>query len=675
MVLAEAHLGLGRRDRAQEHRHLSLAENLSFQVVEEALSDTGDRLLPRAWAVLGEIHLLYAWAGSARRHLRKALDALDKEPPAATRDSPDLDSRSKYWRRPWSRNWRHVAELALLAELMADEQDAESAFTQLQRYRTLTHTGAIAELAGFTPELSLSADHLKQLEELRRDIGQLKARTSSLREEASRIDEVLEAASTERPTPESMALLERKGEIEEQLNDDLEALAGAEEDLQRVENDAYAQRAYIASAAEIRRPGLKEIRQHLAEADAAVIELVRLDGRQWGLPVTWGAFVITPKGVEDFIKLPADVIEQILGPLRGTRELLTEPMLAVLSERILSRLPKFTFGYSQLFIAADGGASMIPFRSLIKPRWWFVPWKLTDRQTYAGWFVPGVVKGWLDKLTSRLDRDVVSNVVSTTHLVRLLERDRQGSEPVGVAIGSSGGREEWGLCQGLAASLEAHPPSSAGEISWKRYPGSLEDCTPEDSDRPEWLDGESGLFVGSWHTEFTGEPTSVARFHFDDGVVMTLAEFLSKSRHKSNIAVILSCHIGRPSEGGGHGFSGMASAAFGIMEALGTTAMVATTHEVTPEVAFVLGRLLCAELAGGNDLHNSLATAQRRLREMKAAEVVEMVTALRKGVPESDTLLKEMSSGDPQCRAFPHTYDTEPFYVLGLPTARWTHAW
>ena len=113
----------------------------------------------------------------------------------------------------------------------------------------------------------------------------------------------------------------------------------------------------------------------------------------------------------------------------------------------------------------------------------------------------------------------------------------------------------------------------------------------------------------------------------------------------------------------------MASAGFGIMEALGSSAIVATTHQVTSEVAFVLGRLLTAELAKGRDLHTALAASQKRLREMLAAEVVNMLDPLKDNVPECADLLDKMRQGDPERNAFPNVCDTEPFYILGLPTS------
>lgn len=160
---------------------------------------------------------------------------------------------------------------------------------------------------------------------------------------------------------------------------------------------------------------------------------------------------------------------------------------------------------------------------------------------------------------------------------------------------------------------------------------------------------------------------------------MPLAEFLSRSRHKTNIAVILSCNISLPS---GENtplseqdriFSRMGSAGFGIVESLQAEAMVATTNEVTGEVAFVLGRLLAAELADGADVHTALAASQRRLRECSVGDVIHLLLELEQDVPETSDWLRVLRSRKPGEKAFPNRYDTETFYILGLPNARLGH--
>ena len=155
-----------------------------------------------------------------------------------------------------------------------------------------------------------------------------------------------------------------------------------------------------------------------------------------------------------------------------------------------------------------------------------------------------------------------------------------------------------------------------------------------------------------------------------------MAEFLSRSRHKTNIAVILSCNISlpadenAPSAGQDRIFSRIGSAGFGIVESLQAEAMVATTNEVTAEVAFVLGRFLAAELADGADVHTALATSQQRLRECSVGDVIHLLEELEQDVPETSDWLRVLRSRKPGEKAFPNRYDTEPFYILGLPTAR-----
>ena len=66
---------------------------------------------------------------------------------------------------------------------------------------------------------------------------------------------------------------------------------------------------------------------------------------------------------------------------------------------------------------------------------------------------------FLDSLATRMDRGVVSNIISTSHLLRLFRRSRrqQESEEAAVVVGSSGGAQERIPCEMLAVSLELHP--------------------------------------------------------------------------------------------------------------------------------------------------------------------------------------------------------------------------
>ena len=97
---------------------------------------------------------------------------------------------------------------------------------------------------------------------------------------------------------------------------------------------------------------------------------------------------------------------------------------------------------------------------------------------------------------------------------------------------------------------------------------------------------------------------------------------------------------------------------------------MATTSEVTAEVAFVLGRFLAAELTAGANVHTALAASQKRLRECTVGDVVNLLEELEQEVPEVVNLLNRLRNANPNHRAFPDPADTEPFYILGLPTAR-----
>ena len=683
IVAAEALLAIGRENLDERERYLKYASEVLAELVPGDILDTPDRILPRALAALGEIAILRSDFRSARSLLRRAMEELEKEPPLAWND-PDTkrstyvsptNTPDQYWLRPWSRNWTRTAELCLMAEL-EDKLHPESAFDQLQIYRTVIHTGTIAELAGFNPEASLGGRQRKLLGELRDDGALLEARIKSLGEEVRKIDEALGNAA--QPTSEFQKLRRRRKELSGKLKEKTGSYQTNKEKILQIKRLADETRGFLASANRIVRPKMDEVRRILAEEDAAVVELVRVDGAQWGQPIRWFAFAVTSDVGVTHVELPAKEIDRELARLRSDRTRMRKDALGKLSDLIVGKLPKQLFLYKNLFIAADGDAWAIPFRSLVRRRWWFVPWKLTDSSTYNGWPIPEAVKKFMDSLATRMDNGVVSNIISTSHLLGLFRRSRQREEheDTGVVVGSSGGSGERILCEGLATSLATRPPEGVAETQWKRYPGSLQACTPAGGDRPEWLNGTSQVFMGSWHTTFSGDPTTVATFHFDDGE-MSLAEFLSQSRHKSNIAVILSCNISLPTDeythastGDNRVFSRIGSAGFGIIEALRSEAMVATTNEVTAEVAFVLGRFLTAELATGADVHTALAASQRRLRECTIEDITKMLKGLEPYVPETEGWLKTLNSKNPKERAFPDAYDTEPFYILGLPTAK-----
>lgn len=678
VILAEALLGEARNNPERKREFLDAADELLKRLGPDGISDTPDRILPRAFAAQGEIELLRGHLTPARTYFRKAMNELDQKSPTTwgrhydvpgSQFTPDYVQHDTYWRRPWRRNWTRVAELCLMVEL-ADLEDEETAFIQLQRYRTVTHSGTIAELAGFVPEASLSSAQYSFLEGRRGKARQLEILIGHMRAETVQLKAAIDPITCNDPNlPE---LHQRLETVLRQLEDTEEELRKCKEEIRSVENEVDDTRGYLSNAASIRRPEKHEIEYHLDLADAAVVELIRLDGTLWSLPKNWYAFVVTRGGVR-VVQLSGDGeddIDRELRLLRSNRERLDRTSLRTLSALIVRRLPLSVFSYRNLFIAADGDAWAVPFRSLVRPRWWFVPRRLADSEFYANWPVPEAVKRWMDSLVIRLDSGIVTNIISTTHLIRLLELSRERRQCLGVVVGSSGDSEARILCQGLAKSLEVHPPTGQeGGIRWKRYPGTLEESTRKSSYRLEWMDGTSQAFMASWHTTFTGDPNSVAVFHFDDGE-MTLAEFLSQTRHESDLAIILSCNISHPPDDDFRTFHRIGSAAFGIMEALQANAIVSTTNEVTAEVAFVLGRFLSTELSRSSDLHTALAKSQKQLRECKVADVISMLKELENKVPETTEWLRRLNSADPSSLAFPKACDTEPFYILGLPGVR-----
>ena len=674
VIVAEAYLAIARGNNNSREQYLNYASQILYELAPDDIFDTPDRIKPRALAAKGEIAILRGDYRTARDLLRKVMEELDRDPPMVwinpetmelTRLTP-FDSPDKFWLRPWDRNWAQTAELCLLAELQGRPR-AESAFVQLQRYRMIIHSSTIAELAGFTSETALAVEQREILGRYRVQSAQLTARESHLRQELQRIDasttdiSVLPSHSLKRPR-ELHALRQLKPQLQRELEDNLATKEQVDGEIEQISIEIEETRGYLSKPNGLRSPELSEIKRHLAQEDAAVVELVRVDGTRWGLPVRWHAFAVTDDVGVTHVELPAKEIDHELAQLRSDRTKWQKHTIGKISDLIFANLPKQVFACSNLYIAADGDAWAIPFRSLVRRRWRFVPWKLTDESTYSNWPVPAWLRRFLDSLATRMDKGAVSNVISTSHLVRLFQRSHQRDEPEDAAsvVGSSGGSQERILCEGLAASLELHPPGGVEDTQWRKYPGSIEASTPPGGDRPEWLEGTSRVFMGSWHTSFSVDPSTVAIFHFDDRQ-MPLAEFLSRSRHKTNIAVILSCNISLPSNEYNRPveqdrvFSRMGSAGFGLVESLQAEAMVATTNEVTAEVAFVLGRFLAAELADGADVHTALATSQQRLRECSVGDVIHLLEELEQDVPETSDWLRVLRSRKPGKKGFPQS--------------------
>ena len=471
VIAAEALLAIGREEIEDRERYLSGAISALGDLGTEDILDNPDRVWPRALAVRGEIAFLRRDYRGARITLRRAMEELDRDPPLAwsfshhtkmMRVSP-VNSTDKHWFRPWGRNWTRAAELSLIVELEG-RPDSESGFAQLQRYRTLSHSSTIAELSGFVSETALGAERRELLEKHRNDSLQLKARASGLGQEQKEIDEAISvilalSSKSGRKRRELRKLRQQKEELEQELEHNFETLRQVNVEIECYETEVVEIRGYLSRPNGIQKPDMNELRRTLAEEDAAVVELVRVKGTPWGQPIRWHAFTVTPDEGVSRVELPAKELDRELARIRSDRKRIRQSSLGKLSDLIVGKLPNHVFAYSNLFIAADGDAWAVPFRSLVRRRWWFVPWKLTDPATYSGWPIPEFAKKFMDSLATRMDSGVVTNVISTSHLVRLLQRSsiRTAHEDSGVVVGSSGNSDERILCQGLATSLEAHP--------------------------------------------------------------------------------------------------------------------------------------------------------------------------------------------------------------------------
>ena len=471
LILAEAHIALAKASQDKKKFYLDKAKRILEQLDSNRIGDTPDRILPRVRAAKGEIYLRRGQFREARSLFRLVMSQLEGPVPISwgtgnpnhfTYLTPD-DAPHKYPRRPWPRSWLSAAEFCLVAEL-SEKVESNFAFTQLQRYRTITHSGAIAELAGFTPESSLGAGKRERQEELRERATQFRHQEEHLPRDLQRTQEAIwHMRTNESENGKSRQNLKKLRDQAARISSDLQktrnGLRKAEAEIEQISIEVEKTRGYLSRPNGLRRPELSEIKRYLAQEDAAVVELVRVDGTRRGLPVRWHAFVVTADVGVTHVELPADNIDHELAQLRSNRTKWQKDTIGTISDLIIANLPRQLFLHSNLFIAADGNAWAIPFRSLVRRRWRFVPWKFTDESTYSNWRVPTWLRRFLDSLAPRMDRGVVSNVISTSHLVRLFQRSHQRDEPEDAAsvVGSSGGSQERILCEGLAASLELHP--------------------------------------------------------------------------------------------------------------------------------------------------------------------------------------------------------------------------
>ena len=260
VIIAEASLArISHLDvsRSELESLLRDAESLVTRLLPESsqglpnhLSNSTDQLLPRVLTIKGESKL--RWALAVRRQARvrqgllaQASEALNQalEILETSGGAPGLYSDGaplSYWRRPWERSWRRVADMAVFVELelrrgyategsqpsnavsqafrrlrslnrrlpsfarirkSAAQQDPGKnsglrAFQALQRLKQLTYSDAIAQMGGISAEESLSPEDSELLRTLRMERGQADRRLSSLREE-NRLATAAGAGSTQ----------------------------------------------------------------------------------------------------------------------------------------------------------------------------------------------------------------------------------------------------------------------------------------------------------------------------------------------------------------------------------------------------------------------------------------------------------------------------------------------
>ena len=234
VVLGEALLALARTHVDKADLYLHKASDVLNRLDPERIVDAPDRILPRVRAAKGEVHLRRGQFREARSLFRLVMSQLEGPAPISwgtghpdhfTYLTPD-EAPDKYPRRSWPRSWLYAAELCLASELSV-EVDSDFAFTQLQRYRTITHSGAIAELAGFTPTAASAPGTLEKQEDLQLKAVQLKAHENSLLKDHQAVQEsIRERSADEHVSSNSENELKSLADQESRILEDLERSEG-----------------------------------------------------------------------------------------------------------------------------------------------------------------------------------------------------------------------------------------------------------------------------------------------------------------------------------------------------------------------------------------------------------------------------------------------------------------
>ena len=677
VILAEARLAKIRNQVESDEEAKSLLQEVSKLLAplitsedpRESLAGSSDYLLPRALSASGEVALRMGDYPLAARRFGHALGCLGAAVDAGRLYQDGLIS--PYWRRPWDRAWRGVAEMALCAELElrqrelgrdreVDQFRAERAFRHLQMLKQLTQSDAIAGLAGFRPELAITREEFAELTRLRANreqtTRQLASRSARLQQIEARLDELSNDA------PAKVKLLEEFRALIAEFEHKKSELSDIDGKVRAVEVWVKSSRGFLTRPGWMLTPPVQEVKEQLKKLKAVGVELVHIAGSRWGLKDRWVVFVATAAGIRLIDLLPHQQ-EELGRQIQWLNEFgIRADVVGNLSRLLLRPLPRQVYSGKTVFFAPDLGAWQVPFHALWKPRWWFLPWLLTD--------VP-FLRRWSRR---RLDEaKQVTTVISTSHLLRLCRQTSLSENDTGVAIGGAiAGDPDRRWCAALAKSVAGQPSGDAP----KRWEKSVETMPP--------LEGDFALLLGSWHTVYTDSRHSIAEFYIGDKP-LSFADFLSQCRIRSPIVVLLSCKgIAVPEEQGEDGgepdqpevrrssaFRAVPTVALGMLESLRASVMVSTAFDIDKaEYAFVLGRFLQEGLGQGKEVHRALRDARRSMRRATAQQVAQMMAELKESAPELEDLgraMTEKAKTDPGDHPYDAAKIVDSFFIMGLP--------
>ena len=713
IVQAEAQLRAAQDEpgRVDDHLAASLGLITRLNSTARAFRESPDNLLARKYAVEAGLRLLESSDLTAAGVAAEA--ALSSLGQATLGREPTWPGVFWYWLQPWTRTWRHIAEVAFRAVLESHRRQEHPnggdgrvsnarnthdrrLFRSLQVLRTIGEYDSFNLLIGVRPELGLPDSQLSTLDRLHEDIRQIGARLSAVVAEYRRVETFLDQIGQGAVGPPAdLAKYEAR---RVRLETELGALSAQYEQasLDRSTLDERTANLVIQPLGEAidSIPSLEVVQGWLSDrksdldlydehqsrltgntagwrSDAAVFELVHLSGEIGGSDDRWVGVVVTDDNLAVLDPLPrGDELSEELQRI-GLGDSYVSPLaMGRLSELIVDNLPTNAIRKRRLFFAPDREAWQVPFRSLYKPRWSFVP------RSRANWSLR-VRKLTLQPFRNRLDSKETAVVASTSHLVTLLRRARhrhigpQEAHP-GVAVGSSGNEEDRLPCGALVASLAADPFTGNLPPAWHCQIGESGAPSGSPHGRPHWMeDRRASMFVANWHTEIVDNRHTIAEFVFNDQRI-PLSRWISQNRLESVGALIASCNPLRQVSIEGEPprtSEDVSTVASSMMRSLGAESIISPTHEIAAAASVFLSWHVLKELDSGSTFHAALRRSQKTIERMSSKRALKLVERIAKqisGRPGLDNVIGviEASNGDR-----PFALEAQRLMLLGLP---WT---